>query len=326
MKRAIAFLAGAFILINLSEALAQGTSGFEILRLPTFPRGSALGGATVADAGNIESIFYNPAGLRSLQKRTAIAGYMDYVLDIGSGFLAYAEPRGIWGTYGASIIYTNYGDFDRRDANGNDLGSFSASDLVFALSYAYDFLGKLNVGANGKFVYSTIEDYVGNALALDLGAQYELIPQRLRLGGGIFNLGVTTRPYVETHEDLPLYYRLGVSGSPQGLPAMLYFSMTLYQEYADNYSLSNLGGGRFGDFLGEIYYSLGAEFKPIESFYLRVGYDTQGLDQRAGTRKDALAGVSGGFGFDLTIARMDFGLASYGELGLVHRVSVSTGF
>jgi len=148
---------------------------------------------------------------------------------------------------------------------------------VLGLSYARNVLPKLSLGASGKFVYSHIEGLHCNALALDLGAQYELIPDRLRGGLGIFNAGVTTRAYLETADDLPLYYRLGVCGTPEGLPAILYFSMTLFQEYADNYSLGNLGGGKLGDLVGDIYYAIGAEFKPMESFFLRVGYDTQGL-------------------------------------------------
>jgi len=327
MKLNVTLLAAlAFVALGRQMTLAQGTTGFEILRLPTFARGSALGGALVADDGNLESIYYNPAGLTAITQRTGSAGYMDYLMDIGAGFLAYAEPQGKWGNWGASIIYINYGDFDHRDADGNDLGSFSASDFVLGLSYARIVLPKLSLGASGKFVYSHIENYIGNALALDLGAQYEFIPDRLRGGLGIFNAGITTRAYAETADDLPLYYRLGVSGTPEGLPAILYFSMTLFHEYADNYSLGNLGGGKLGDLVGDIYYAIGAEFKPMESFFLRVGYDTQGLDQRVGTRKDGFAGVSGGVGFDLSIARLDLGLASYGELGTVLRISASANF
>jgi len=315
-----------FLLPGIGEIYAQGTAGFEILRLQTYPRGSALAGAMVADAGNIESVFYNPAGLRALQQRTVAAGYMNYLLDIESGYAAYVDSRRDWGTWGIDVIYTNYGDFDKRSDTGEDLGTFSASDVVLGLSYANKVKELVDVGANGKFVNSSIEDYTGSALAFDLGGQYELIAGRLRLGAGIFNIGWTTKAYVSHRDDLPLYYRLGIYGVPEGLPANLYFSMTLYQEYADNYTLRNLSGSDVMDFLGEIYYGLGAEFKPIESFYLRIGFDTQGLDQRVGTRKDALAGISGGFGFDVSVGGIDYGLASYGELGLVQRISISGRF
>ena len=314
------------ILLARPEASAQGTAGFEILRLQTQPRGSALGGALVADAGSIESAFYNPAGLVALAQRTAAAGYMNYLLDIQSGHLAYADPTFTWGVLSANLTYTNYGDFDGRSSTGQDMGSFTASDLVLGAAIARQVHPKISLGASGKFVYSDIEDYTGTALALDLGGQYTFIPDRFRIGAGIYNLGLTTKAYVSQKDDLPLYYRIGVWGIPEGLPANLFFSLTLHHEYADNYSLGNMSGSDFLDFLGDIYYSFGAEFHPVETADLRVGYDTRGLDQRVGTRADAFAGICGGFGFDFTLVRMDYGLASYGELGLVQRIALTAGF
>lgn len=307
------------------EAAAQGTAGFEILRLQTYSRGSSLAGALVADAGNIESSFYNPAGLATLSRRTAIAGYMNYLLDIESGYMAYVDPSFFWGVWGVTLNYTNYGKFDGRSPTGEDLGTFTASDVVFGVVYANQIRDKISVGGAAKWVYSDIQNYTGSALAFDLGGQYTLIKDRLRLGAGIYNLGLTTKAFVNYQEDLPLYYRIGIWGVPKDLPANLYFSMTMYHEYADNYSLGDFGGSKFMDFLGDIYYGIGAEFHPMEVIYLRVGYDTRGFDQKVGTRKDALAGISGGIGFDFNIARVDFSLASQGELGLVQRLSVSAG-
>lgn len=319
----------AIFLVALSasrEVNAQGTAGFEILRLQTHPRGSALGGALVADVGNIESTFYNPAGLGTISQRIASAGLMNYLLDIESGYLACAIPMWQWGVGGVNLSYTNYGDFDGRSTTGQDLPTFTASDIVLGVVCAKKIQEKINVGAGGKFVYSDIENYTGYALALDLGGQYNLIPDRLRVGAGIYNLGLTAKAYVSYKDDLPLYYRIGIWGIPEGFPASLYFSLTLHHEYADNYSLGSFSGSKFLDFLSEIYYSLGAEFHPMEVIYLRVGYDTRGFDQKVGTRKDALAGICGGIGLDFEIFSMDWGLASHGELGMVQRISLSAGF
>jgi len=283
-------------LFTCSDVVAQGTAGFEILRLQTQPRGSALAGALVADASQIENIFYNPAGLATISKRIGSAGYMNYLMDIESGYLAYADPSWPWGVWGINLIYTNYGDFDGRSETGKDLPDFSASD---------------------------IEDYSGSALAFDLGGQYTLIEERLRLGAGIYNIGWTTNAYLSHKDDLPLYYRIGIWGVPRDLPANLYFSMTLYHEYADNYSLGDFSGSKFLDFLGDFYYGIGAEFHPMEALYLRVGYDTKGLDQKVGTKKDGFAGLGMGIGIDAQAVRLDFCLASYGELGLVQRLALS---
>jgi len=304
---------------------AQGTTGYDMLRLQTLPRGSSLGGAVAADAGSVESVFYNPAGLATLPQRTAGAAYMNYLLDVNSGHLIYADPRADWGVWGVSVIYTNYGDFDGRDNNAVALGEFTASDIIAGVTYARRVGTRAGVGASGKFIYSDIENYTSHAVAFDLGAQYELLPGDMRLGLGIYNLGVTTQAFVDDPDDLPLYYRIGISGNPKGLPATLYLSATLYQEYADNYTLDGFGSSLW-DFLGDFYYGFGAEFHPVESFFLRVGYNTEGLDQRVDTRKDAFAGIGAGIGFDFTIARLDIGLASQGELGMVQRIAVSAGF
>lgn len=310
-----------------AQVQGQGTTGFEVLRLQTHPRGSALAGALVADAGHIESVFYNPAGLAVISDRTAAAGYMNYVLDIGSGYLAYTQPDPTWGgVWGVGLSYINYGDFDGRSSTGENLPDFSASDVVLGASYALRPIERLNVGASLKFAYSEIEEYTGSALAFDLGGQYTLLPGRLGLGAGIYNAGWTTKAYVDTRDDLPLYYRLGLWGIPEGFPATLYFSMTLYHEYADNYTFGDIFGSDLFDFLGDFYFGLGAEFHPQDALYLRIGYDTRGLDQKVGTTKDAFAGICGGIGLVAGILNMDYGLASYGELGIVQRFSVSKAF
>ncbi len=315
----------AFILVSswMNIIHAQGTSGFEILRLQTQPRGSSLAGALIADAGHIENIFYNPAGLAALQKRAVTAGYMNYLLDIQSGHAAYVDPTQPWGTWSVFLNYTNYGDFDGRTPTGVPLPTFTASDIVLGAAYARKIRDNINVGGGIKFVQSDIEDYTARALALDMSGQMTLIEEKLRFGAGIFNLGGTIQAYDDYKDTLPLYYRFGIWGVPEGLPANLYLSFTMYHEYADNYSLNGIIGSGFVDFLSDFYVGAGAEFNPMEVVHLRIGYDTIGLDQKVGTRKDALAGICLGLGIDVTVFRMDYGLASHGELGFVQRISLS---
>jgi hypothetical protein len=326
-KATLAICSGTLLLFFwVTAARSQGTSGFEILRVQSQARGAALGGALIADAGSIEDAFFNPAGLAMITTRSATAGYMNYLLDIDTGYLTYVSPIIKYGVWGANLNYTNYGKFNKRSATGENLGEFSANDFVFGLSYANKVQDKLSLGGNAKFVSSRIDAFKGSAMAFDFGAQYRLIPDRLVLGAGMFNLGWTTHAYIGYRDHLPFYYKIGVKGMPTGFPANLYFNVTINQEYADNYSLKGFNGGTLFDFLGQMYYSVGAEFHPMDALYLRVGYDTKGLDQKVGTSKDALAGICGGFGLDMNIISFDYGLASYGELGMVQRVSLSTKF
>jgi hypothetical protein len=87
-----------------------------------------------------------------------------------------------------------------------------------------------------------------------------------------------------------------------------------------------VGGSEFIDFLKHFYLGFGAEFHPIEQFALRIGYNTIGLDQKVGTKKDFMAGICLGVGFDMTLVRMDYALASHGELGFVQRIALSKTF
>jgi hypothetical protein len=100
----------------------------------------------------------------------------------------------------------------------------------------------------------------------------------------------------------------------------------MYHEYADNYSLNDIGGSGFSDFISDFYVAAGAEFQPVETLFLRIGWDSIGLDQKVGTKKDFMAGICFGLGLDATLFRMDFGLASHGELGFVQRIALSKAF
>jgi len=314
------------ITLFISQAVfAQGTTGYEILRVQTQPRGSALGGSLVADEGFIDGIFYNPAGLVALPQRTASAGYMNYLVDIQSGFATYIDPRQPWGVWGVALAYTSYGTFEGYDSNGDKLLDFTANDVVLQGVYARPLNDKLNVGGGIKIIQSDIEDYTARAFALDLGGQYTITEDKFRVGAGIFNLGATIDPYDDYKDDLPLYYRLGIWGIPEGFPASLSLSITMYQEYLDNYSLVSVGSN-FGDFLGDLYFAAGAEFHPITPVYLRLGYDTIGFDQHVNTQKDVFAGMSFGFGVDINVITLDYGLASYGELGFVQRIGIRSSF
>ncbi|MBU0518528.1 PorV/PorQ family protein [bacterium] len=312
-------------LLLCGETFAQGTSGYEILRVQTQPRGSALGGSLIADEGFIDGIFYNPAGLAALPQRTASAGYMNYLVDMQSGFATYVDPRQSWGVWGVTLTYTNYGTFEGRDPTGVQLPDFTANDVVLQGVYARPINDKINVGGGVKFIQSDIEDYTARAVALDVGGQYTVTEDKFRVGAGIFNLGATVDAYDEYKDDLPLYYRLGIWGIPEGFPASLSLSVTLYQEYMDNYSLGSIGSN-FGDFIGDLYFAAGAEFHPITPVYLRIGYDTIGFDQHVDTQKDVFAGISFGFGVDINVVTLDYGLASYGELGFVQRLGIRSSF
>ena len=67
---------------------------------------------------------------------------------------------------------------------------------------------------------------------------------------------------------------------------------------------------------------MGGELQPAETFCIRLGWSSLGLDQKVGTDKDDLAGFSGGVGVKWQQYRLDYAYSSKAELGNVHRATL----
>ena len=71
----------------------------------------------------------NPAGLYGLAARTGTLALSSYLMDTQAGFLSIALPRG-GRAMALSAVYVTYGDMRRTNETGQDLGSFTASDVA----------------------------------------------------------------------------------------------------------------------------------------------------------------------------------------------------
>lgn len=106
-------------------------------------RPQGMGGAFVAVADDVNSIFYNPAGLALIKNRQVQITHTDlYGLGIDYNYLAYAQAKfGVaWAHYGVSSDFLLGG------------GDFSNDMLVFAGVYPID--KQTFVGANFKLLKS----------------------------------------------------------------------------------------------------------------------------------------------------------------------------
>ena len=310
----IAFLAVLVVFLQVAPTAARsihdqaGTSAFSFLRIGVGARAAALGGAYVSLSQDASALYWNPAGLTQLEGQRLTLGYVNYLLDIQSGFLGYVfPPRGDL-RLGAALNYFSYGEFQEttvENPSGDGLGTFGAMDMALSLSGAYPLEQGLSLGATAKIIYSKIEEHSSDAYALDLGALYPLSNGRTRIGASIQNLGFQRSGYLTDHTDgLAPVFRLGASHRLQGLPLLL--SVDLYKP-TDHHFNVNLGG----------------EFLPIEDVSLRLGWSSLGQDQKVGTDRDNLAGFSGGLGVGWQRYRLDYAYSSQAELGDVHRATIS---
>lgn len=294
-------------------AFGQGTVGFELLRMEATARGAAASGALIAMAGEVDAMHSNPASIADLEDRWVSLTYLKHLLDFHSGTIGYAQTVRDYGTIGARITYFDYGSFDEATPQGEFTGrTFGANDLLFSLSFARKIGEVYRVGISLNYIHSQIEDYSASAISTDLGflvrtnAEIHGIKE-VTLGGAVYNLGTATKAFIDEKDDLPLGFRGGLNAPLEYLPLTISLQATKWVDQ-------------------DLQFALSGEFKPIEALRIRVGYSTEGHDQHLDTDKDALAGLSGGFGILYGRLRFDYALTSMGELGLVNRFTISRVF
>ncbi len=295
------------LIVCLAQGLYAGESGYRFLRVGVPARGAGLGDAYVSQFGDVNTFAYNPAGLAQLDHRQFSAGYMNHVLDIGSGYGVYAQPYKDLGVFGIGIVYFSYGDFDGYDAAGYPTSSYSSSDYALSVFHSHKVKENLYQGACLKYIRSSIGPYSSSAVALDLGVIYLLPKYDMQLGLSLSNAGFVTDAFVSRKEKLPASLRIGASRK---------WDFTTF-----NFQVSDLNvpGNRLERFV------LSAESEPWEKISFRLGYNNQRraeLDQSGSGIMRTSSGFSAGLGVKFQQYVIDYSFSSWG-IGAVNRFSLT---
>lgn len=304
------------LVISLSLLVATGARAgdngtYAFLRNDASPRAASLGGSFVTMTDDPGAIFYNPAALASLSATRVSVGFYKHLMDINAGFASYGTVIPDFGYVGAGIQYINYGTFERRGPEGQDLGTFGAGELALLGGYAGELPNGLHYGANLKLIYSSIAEVTSTAAALDLGAQYIAVPERVLLGIALLNLGTQFDPYGTTRESLPLDLIVGASIYPEHLPAVLQVNLHQLNERYDS----------FGDRIKA--FSVGVEVSPAANVRFRAGYDNSKRQELKIGSSAGFAGLSVGGGISAGMYTIDYAYSAMGEIGGLHRISVT---
>ena len=309
MKRLQILSALVFLAFASYSARSQDITAYDFLRVPMNARAAALGNTFITMMDDPASIFHNPAAISTLQKPSASLGFVKYLLDVNAGYVSYGQELAGAGHIGAGVMYMNYGEFDRVDKFAVQTGTFSASDLAVSVGYSDVYEG-IHFGGAVKFIHSSIESYSSSAYALDLGGMYHLTGQNITFGLAIQNIGGQLSKFDQTAEDLPFNVVVGVSHQLKHLPLNIGL----------NFHKLNQQDDRFGNF------TVGGEFQLSKSLRARFGYNAE---QRRELKIGSSAGFTGmslGLGLNVSDYLFDYGFNSLGEIGSIHRFSLSTAF
>jgi hypothetical protein len=173
---AVCLLGGAFTGAAFAGSTERtGTSGANELRIPVGPRGTALGGTTVADASGPEALFWNPAGLATLSGTDAYFSHLSYIADMSVNYFALTTKAGSFGNIGFSAKMLDVGDVivtteAAPDGTGDIL---SPTFATLGLSYARQFTDRVRFGTTIQFVNETVAQAHARGLAFDFGFQYD---------------------------------------------------------------------------------------------------------------------------------------------------------
>ena len=292
----------AFLLTPISVLNADVETGSAFLKINTGARPAALGGAYTAMARDVDSIYYNPSGLSTLDKREFGATHAQWLLDTTFDFVGYAQPTS-YGTCGLGVTRLGAGKIEGRDASGKTAGGFQASDTAYAFSYA-----KGPLGGSVKFLRSQIAGYSAQTVAFDIGARHELAGRPLTLGAAVLNIGRGMQ-FLDQVDPLPLTASIGAA---YRLGGVLNLALDVRRD---------VQAGRFD-------VGIGSEYALLPTFKLRAGYASQFDGATVGNNGllGSLGGLGADFGMRIKNYRADYTFTPFGSLGNVQRLSLGARF
>ncbi len=311
MKIKFLILTAVAISVLPFNYLFANSAPFSFLRYVSGARSAGLSGAFVSVINDPTALYFNPATISTVENKKFSATFLKHVLDVNSGNSIYIFDYKDWGTFAGSVGYTNYGNFETANSQGDRTGnSFSASDLSFGLSYSQKLDTNLYYGVTLKFIYTGIEQVSTTAFAVDAGLLYKLPDGRSNLGVSVLHAGTQMSKIGNESASLPLDVRIGANHRLRGLPLLMNFSF---------HHLADETDGFFDKFK---HFSIGGELYIGKYVQLRLGYDNQVRNFTSADTDKGLTGFSGGLGIKTNDFNFDYGYSKYGAAASLHRFSI----
>jgi hypothetical protein len=251
-----------------------GTAGAQELLIPIGSRGTAMGGAVVANTYGLESVYWNPAGLASLEGTEAMFTHLPYIADIDVNFFGIATSIEGFGSLAFSSKLVDVGSIEETteqypDGTGR---TFSPNFVVIGASYARILNANVSFGATANFVYEKIADASASGVAFDVGFIYEPRWRGLKLGLSIKNYGPEMQFTGRGFEADLNGHQAAPQGSKFDLPSSINIGVSydLLNE-GPNHALAS--GNFRSNNLSQDLWQGGLEYVYNENYMIRAGYN-----------------------------------------------------
>ncbi len=172
-----------FFVVSLQAQVARKYSN-EFLNIGVDAAAFGMSNAVVASSSDVNSGYWNPAGLLNLKGKQISLMHANYFANIANyDYAAFAMPIDEKSAFSLSLIRFGVDDIldttKLIDADGNinynNINLFSAADYAFTFSYARNLgIENLRFGANAKIIRRIIGDFANSwGFGFDVGLQYD---------------------------------------------------------------------------------------------------------------------------------------------------------
>ncbi len=287
-----------------SDATQIGGTANNFLKILAPAKPAALGEAYTAIGDDLNSIYYNPAGLGRSMLGEFNFTHVEWFQSVRDENVGLLLPFS-FGNLGFSINYLTVSKMDKTIVSGapggyDVVGSLEPSSFAGVVSFAKEFSENFFIGASAKVLNYSIDPSAANGSAisfmLDLGVVYDIsFIKGLSVGLVAKNIGPGTT-YIKEAFLQPMTFRGGLGYSGR------YFCVEADAEYVNDNDLNYFVGG-------------GVTIMDVIS--LRGGY-------KGGTIKQLTAGG----GLSLGSFSLDYAYVPYttDDLGTTHRITASYRF
>jgi len=259
------------------KKLAQ--SGFQFLSVGSDARASAMGDAYTTVGAN--ALFYNPSGLSYLSTKFDVTvNYNTWIADIthSSVAMAFNPKHGLFGVFGLSLNWVDYGDFEGTMVWSNPKGYvktevFNPTAISIGVGYAKSLTDRFSVGGQIRYVSQSLgrsidqnssglsaKKNIASVTAVDFGTIYDTGVKSIKLGMSVRNFSQEFK-FEEEGFQLPLTFRIGVSVN----------AFEFYNFASINHqllvSIDRVHPRSFPEF-----FNIGFDYLFMDIFSLRVGY------------------------------------------------------
>ena len=305
----------------LASATNHGSMGGQILGMYTSARILGMGNAGVAIVNDVNSVIYNPAGLRWMSGSQVQMSHVFYYM--GTTFSSISAAHNFGEDFynlgiGCKIKYFGLED-TLRNSSGQETDTFEVKYMQYVISGAIPLKYKHSVGISLKSITEEIYKDSGNAFLFDIGWQYNFSERkyyRMLLGNEFGVASFKNRRITEKinifgaavrnvggaiatgggSSDLPM--ELAVGGA-HGIPRLQNLVVT-WEAVTGKEAVAGLKCG-------------------VESEF-------QGFKARAGVIYLSNPQITLGFGIPEENWHLDYGLFWHLDMGLAHRLSVGASF